>query len=648
MKRIIPVFLALSLLLGSFSAAFAHDGTGALSQETVSLVSEDTEKLYVVIPENETAHESFAAKLLAGKLQMIFGIDAGLAADSEKISGNIIAVGNTVYNKEDMSQMDADSYVIAAFSHGVSIAGSGNRGLIDGVYRFLSDFCGYEVYTKDVIGYTDEKKLAVPADLLISCTPFFEYRRLDTKSAEDPEYALAHSLNSIVGFPAYQGGIVEYYGPMAHSLVNFYCSPDKYFDSHPEYYALRDGRRVPDQLCLTNPEVLEIVTREVLELLAEEYDPDAALQIVSLTQADNQNYCTCPSCKALDRKNGSHAGSMISFVNAVADAVKEAGYDNAAVDTFAYQYTRECPTNVVPRDNVIVRICSIECCFGHTLDDKRCPENVGFMKDLKKWGDICDNIYIWDYANNYSETFLPFADFGVLQRNMQIFYENGVRGEYTEGNYYMDSCNGEFYELRTYLLSKLMQDPYRDDYDELMTDYLVNVYGPGGVWLKKFIELTEKRSVTLLRHLHITQQPDECLPGLRLSEVKQADEWWRLAKEMAETEKQLKEIERSEICWQYFKCCRYLGEYSLLNGLADRLNAKKALADKLTAFGNSKVGEYGTKYLRVDNPLVVYFLPPTCWESKYDDSILRAANYFEELIRGHFGGAEYPFRVSFR
>ena len=82
---------------------------------------------------------------------------------------------------------------------------------------------------------------------------------------------------------------------------------------------------------------------------------------MSLTQHDNQKYCECENCKALDEANGSHAGTMITFVNTVAERVKAAGdYDNVVFDTFAYQYTRKAPTAVVPREDVIVRLCSIE------------------------------------------------------------------------------------------------------------------------------------------------------------------------------------------------------------------------------------------------------------------------------------------------
>ena len=39
----------------------------------------------------------------------------------------------------------------------------------------------------------------------------------------------------------------------------------------------------------------------------------------------------------------------------VAKKVKEAGYDNVAIDTFAYRYTRTCPTSIKPLDNRVGR-----------------------------------------------------------------------------------------------------------------------------------------------------------------------------------------------------------------------------------------------------------------------------------------------------
>ena len=62
-------------------------------------------------------------------------------------------------------------------------------------------------------------------------------------------------------------------------------------------------------------DVKDIVTQEALELLEEKHDPNKTIQILSLTQADNGEYCHCENCSSLDEATGSPAGTMLTFVN---------------------------------------------------------------------------------------------------------------------------------------------------------------------------------------------------------------------------------------------------------------------------------------------------------------------------------------------
>src|SRR5665647_2754084 len=77
------------------------------------------------------------------------------------------------------------------------------------------------------------------------------------------------------------------------------------------------------------------------------------------------------------------------------------------------------PRNIKPRHNVVVRLCSIECCFAH--DFKSCPENKSFLDDLKGWSAIAPHMYIWDYVVNFSHYVMPYPNFRVLQSNIQSF-----------------------------------------------------------------------------------------------------------------------------------------------------------------------------------------------------------------------------------
>ena len=139
--------------------------------------------------------------------------------------------------------------------------------------------------------------------------------------------------------------------------------------------------------------------------------PDA--KIISVTQNDCAGACQCPNCKAIDDAEGSPAGSMLTFVNYIAEKI-EPEFPDVAVDTFAYQYTRHPPKTIHPRPNVIVRLCSIECNFREPLDD---PSNAAFLRDLTTWSKICHRLYVWDYVTDFANYVLPHPNWFVLGPN---------------------------------------------------------------------------------------------------------------------------------------------------------------------------------------------------------------------------------------
>ena len=526
----------------------------------------------IIVSENASAQDRAAAGTLQAYLARITGRDVAVRTD-DAAAGAAIAVGSTKYTPA--APVPDGGYRIVFADDVLCICGAGSTGTLNGVYAFLRDFCGCRWYAPEEIVIPQRQTVCVPSDVDVSYAPPFEYAFTDWRTMCDDGIAV----------PNGQTGNGCYINGFCHTLAARYCARDKYFDAHPEYFALHDGKRTPDQLCLTNPDTLRIVTQEVLDVLESRHDPDADLQIISITQDDNGSYCECPACKALDDANGSHAGTNVTFANAIADAVKQAGYDNVAIDTFAYQYTRKPPAAVIPRDNVIIRLCSIECCFCHTLDDEKCRENRDFMRDLRDWGKICSRIYIWDYTTNYWETVCLYPDFGVLQRNMQIFYENNVKGVFEEGEPSLDD-NAEFGELRAYLLARLMQDPYLD-YEAQMQEFLRAYYGEGGDALYRFLQkTTEKAGASYLHHLGTFPDSTKTLTRFTERDAAVCDALWREAKEKTKDTAYYDRVERSELCWRWWKCSNRRGEFSPLRStLYTRMRDRETLYRDLVRMG---------------------------------------------------------------
>lgn len=632
MKKIISVMLALTFVFSLCVTSFAQENNGFSVVDAV-----------IVVGENASDTDLYAAGKLEYYLEQIIGKDINTITDAQEKQPSEIVVGNTNRAVIDFNYSDNGSYVIRSTDEQLIIAGVGTRGTIYGVYAFLEDFCGCRWYEKDIIKIPENADLTVPADIDVEYQPYFEYTETDTASSRDLEFSLANGQNGGVYryFSDEQGGNVGYIGSFAHTLVTYYCKPETYFDQHPEYFALHNGQRNQKQLCLTNPDTIDVVYNEVIDLIEKNHNPEESMQILSLTQHDNQEYCECDNCAAVDEANGSHAGTMINFVNTIAERVKATGkYDNIVFDTFAYQYTRKTPTQVVPREDVIVRLCSIECCFGHTLDDPDCDVNAEFMEDLKAWSKICNRIYIWDYVTNYSETCVIFPNFGVLQRNVQIFAENNVKGVYEEGNYYIDRCDAEFAEMRTYLLAQLLKDPYMD-YDAEMNGYLEAVYGPGWQYIREFIDIMTEHAVTKRKHLGIYQQATKTLYNMSYSDVKRCDELWEKALEAAQTQEQTDELRRSELSWRYWKCANHRSEFSRFSFMYHYMKAQDELYDDLIAFGIEVIGE-GTRQRELsDCEMTHHFRIPFKWTTLYDEPFWDALDpyfmmFYSLLEKIHF------------
>ncbi len=615
MKKLVSIICAAVMIISAVTVVFADSADGFAVSDAV-----------IIIDENAGITDNYAAERLKHYLDGITGGNIEIATENVQGKPSI-----SVFTSESDS---ADgSYIITSTETEVIINGVGNKGTINGVYAFLEKYCGCRWYESEVMIIPENQNLEIPADINVEYTPFFEYTETDTTSSRDPEFSVANGLTGGMykDLTPEQGGAVEYIGGSSHTLVNQYCKPSVYFDEHPEYFALVDGVRTGTQLCLTNEDVKDVVTAEALALLEKKHNPEASLQILSVTQADNGYYCQCESCKALDDANGSQAGTVITFANEIASRIKASGdYSNLAIDTFAYQYSRKAPSSVVPREDVIVRLCSIECCFGHTLDDPDCESNTAFMSDLSEWSKICNRLYIWNYNLNCDESINIYANFGTMQRNTQIFYEHNVKGIYQQGVYYIAESDGEFGEMKTYLLTKLMQNRYLD-FDEEMLGYMTGVYGTGGKYLKEFIDIVTDHAVTKTKHLYIEEDSRFSLPGMMPWEVSRCDELWEKAKAEAENDEQLNQILRSEICWRYWKCSNMRSEFSLLRHPYLWMKARKDLYNDFVKFGITRMGERPNHELS-DNDLRHLTRRIYTWITLYDEPIWDAINPYAVAV----------------
>ena len=511
------------------------------------------------------------------------------------------------------------------------IEGYGLRGLMNGVYAYLRLFCGVNVYSTEVSVVPKSSTMVVENGYYLFYKPLLEYADTDWISPHDWDFSMANGLNGTYSPADLAGGRVNYI-TFCHSLSTVIVPAERDYKKHPEYFALsKEGKREPSQLCLSNPEVIETAKKDVLDLIEEEYDEKACLNIISVTQDDNQNYCHCDSCNKIAETYGGQSGLMIWFVNQIADAVADSEYSDVVVDTFAYQYTRKAPVGIEPRQNVCVRLCTIECCFSHALEDPDCEHNVDFMADLKDWSKICSRLYIWDYTTNYGQTIGVFPDFGVLQKNIDTFVKYNVVGIYEEGAYYAAKCNTEFADLRSYLLARYMYDPFNayGTTDTVLDDFLKAYYGEGWEEIGKFIAYVTAHAGDEEEHLFIGSPMEKSLHDVTDEDIVMLDAYWSDAEKKAlnaGNDEAADRIKRSRICWEYYKACVRRGEYSRDNGMQWMI-ANQKLIDSLL--------EYGVTYYSEGRPIKetipVWTLSPDQWNRKDSTASVVASYLFSSL-----------------
>ena len=227
-------------------------------------------------------------------------------------------------------ELGDDGFEIRSADGAVSLRG-GKRGVLYGVYELLERYGGVMWLSPDHTHIPASASFDVPMGVSIREKPAYISRRLSTfETSVHPDFGTRLRLND-VSLDEKFGGRTPVFDKVldkSHSFLKL-VPPEKYYDTHPEYFSLVNGKRlkVRPQLCLTNPDVFAIALSNVLaRIAANANDPNPrrrATRYYGLSQADWNNYCECENCAAIDAKEESHSGCVIWFVNKIAEEVEK-------------------------------------------------------------------------------------------------------------------------------------------------------------------------------------------------------------------------------------------------------------------------------------------------------------------------------------
>ncbi len=450
--------------------------------DALTIAEDGVAKAVIIVAPDSSEPEKHAAAELAEFLKQITGGNFEIlhndAPDQSRIFVGLKAANLTAVDFST-DGLGSDGIIIRTLGKDLVLVGGHPRGTLYAVYTFLEDHVGSRWLSSKVSTIPKKPTLKV-GELNVRYVPPLEYRESFWFDAFDGDWAVRNKSNgNSERLDEKRGGKHSYQG-FVHTFFPL-IPPQTYFKDHPEWFSEIGGKRKYEyaQLCLTNEEM----RKELVKNLKARLRSNPAATIASVSQNDWHGYCQCSKCAAIDKEEGSPAGSLLHFVNAVAADIEDE-FPNVAISTLAYQYTRKPPKKVKPRHNVIVRLCSIECSFSKPLSDER---NKKFRDDIVGWSKICNRLYIWDYTTNFRHYVMPHPNLRVLGPNVKFFVDHNVKGLFEQGAY--QSYGSEMAELRAWVLAKLLWNPKLDG-EKLIDEFIEGYYGSAGPHIKAYLNVT--------------------------------------------------------------------------------------------------------------------------------------------------------------
>ncbi len=311
-------------------------------------------------------------------------------------------------------------------------------------YNPVSVAAKIDLLASPAVEFLPLETIAVPADLNVQKTPVL---RLNTAHpAGGGFYDLAHNR-----FPR----VDEVFG--GHTWERA-VPPEKYFDAHPEYFALISGTRLkPEggnaQYCLSNPDVQELIYRDLASWL------DRGYASVDLGQPDGFRECQCENCAKLF-ETGSDWGEKIWIFNRrVAERLQQS-HPGRQVTMMSYILTAAPPKTFT-----------------------KFPENTCIMltgtneEDIAPWRgyEVPRGFtgYIYNWCPNLGTRYTPMRTPGFVEAQVKRLAANRIQSIQRDGPGQLFGLEGPVY----YVMGRMFDDPEHNSAKDLLPEFCDAAFG---------------------------------------------------------------------------------------------------------------------------------------------------------------------------
>lgn len=494
-------------ILAGLAAVFALVSASSVRTD-MTIAERGDPRATIVIGAEHSRTDEWCAKELQTWLEKITGATLPIVTDDKPVAGNILAVSQNRYTELLYRQpYRFEEYVVktlsptclafAGWEGEPAVNGEGEwlrddeRGPLYAVYHFLEDLGVRWFYPGDWGWYAPRRPTLVVPEYDVREVPATTIRwGISAGTSDDPawnaavaDWAVRNRFNTWLWSAADKGGYVH----VAYGCHTFHqiIPADWYFDAHPDWFPLINGRRVRDgQLCLSNPGV----TQRFADVGRDIFSKDSGCRFFSVWPDDMPGgWCECEGCRAMDGPDRNVADRLVKFTNAVAEMTAHE-YPDRIIVTAAYTpaYFNP-PTTVQPAPNVWVQVCrfwpvgdSTSTYYNQMTDQAR-----HYYRALKRWTEL-GNVFLYTYYGFFaSDLYYPivyqlFADWPV-----KVSW--GVRGAYAQTSQHW-ATNAWVY----YTYPRVMFNPTLDE-ETFRQDYFSKCYGQGGQAMRAFFEAVESK-----------------------------------------------------------------------------------------------------------------------------------------------------------
>ncbi|MBO5793141.1 MAG: DUF4838 domain-containing protein [Lentisphaeria bacterium] len=454
------------------------------------------ENISIYLSREATVVEYNASMELKKALKKIFDLNVPIVRNSPEKS--LFWVGQSQASAKalkikNFSSLKPDEIILKNIDGKMLILGDRPRGSVYAVYEFLEKAYGVRFWTAKDEYWPRHQKFFLP-EINHRYAPVFQRRYLYYDLARNDSFALKVRSNRY-NSGAQWGGKEDIIG-FVHTFG--YFVPGKvHFKKHPEWFALRGKKRVPDcQLCLTNKEMRKFFVEAVLKKLRSTPAPS----VVSVSQNDGlMTPCQCTKCEEFIRKHGNISDLYMDMVNEVADAVAKE-FPGVWVETLAYAFTLPTPKTIIPRKNVLIRFCPGKSNAAQPVSH---PANAAQGNVFKVWKKYGNPLAVWTYETDFKRFYLPFPNWRGLTQDLRFYAENGVVDVFQQGSYAGSAA--DLSDLRVWMLGKLQWNPYLDP-RKLIEEFAKGFYGKAAPYILEYIKhmtLTAKPGTNKLLLFHL-------------------------------------------------------------------------------------------------------------------------------------------------